>query len=80
MDIELDDEYQNLYGQEEITYTNKSPDALSYLWIQLDQNIRKKDAPALEKNGEGAEPILGLKHLLTLILKNLLMGVLISIG
>ena len=25
-------------------------DNLEYLWIQLDQNIRKKDAPALEKN------------------------------
>ena len=40
MNIEIDDENQKLYGQEEITYTNKSPDALSYLWIQLDQNIR----------------------------------------
>ncbi len=58
MDIELDDAKQKLYGKEEITYTNNSPDALRYLWVQLDQNIRKKDAPALEKNGEGAEPIL----------------------
>ncbi len=58
MDIELDDEIKKIYGKEEITYTNNSPDELSYLWIQLDQNIRKKDAPALEKNGEGAEPIL----------------------
>ena len=58
MDIELDDENQKIYGEEEITYTNNSPDDLSYLWVQLDQNIRKKDAPALEKNGEGAEPIL----------------------
>ena len=58
MDIELDDENQKIYGKEEITYTNNSPDQLSYLWIQLDQNIRKKDAPALEKNGQGAEPIL----------------------
>ena len=49
MDIELDDENQKIYGKEEITYTNNSPDQLSYLWIQLDQNIRKKDAPALEK-------------------------------
>mgnify|MGYP001476385760 FL=1 len=58
MDIELDDENKKIYGKEEITYTNNSPDDLSYFWIQLDQNIRKKDAPALEKNGEGAEPIL----------------------
>ena len=52
MDIELDDEKSKLYGQETITYTNNSPDPLPYLWIQLDQNIREKDAPALEKNPE----------------------------
>lgn len=51
MDVELDDEKSKLYGEETITYTNNSPDALPYLWLQLDQNIRKKDAPALEKNG-----------------------------
>jgi hypothetical protein len=51
MDLELDDENSRLYGEEIITYTNNSPDRLPYLWIQLDQNIRKKDAPALEKNG-----------------------------
>ena len=50
MDIELDDEKSKLYGQETITYTNNSPDPLPYLWIQVDQNIREKDAPALEKN------------------------------
>ena len=50
MDIELDDEKSKLYGQETITYTNNSPVPLPYLWIQLDQNIREKDAPALEKN------------------------------
>src|SRR6056300_1345611 len=51
MDIELDDAESKLYGEETITYTNNSPDALTYLWLQVDQNIRKKDAPALEKNG-----------------------------
>jgi len=53
MDIELDDENSRLYGEETITYTNNSPDQLPYLCLQLDQNIRKKDAPALEKNGTG---------------------------
>ena len=53
MDIKLDDEKSRLYGEETITYTNNSPDHLPYLWLQLDQNIRKKDAPALEKNGSG---------------------------
>ena len=57
MDLELDDTNTKLYGEETIKYTNNSPDALSYLWVQLDQNIRKKDAPALEKNGSGVSPI-----------------------
>ena len=50
MNIEIDDEKKKLYGEQIITYYNNSPDDLEYLWIQLDQNIRKKDAPALEKN------------------------------
>ena len=50
MNIELDDKNKKLYGEETITYTNNSPDDLSYFWVQLDQNIRRKDAPALEKN------------------------------
>jgi len=57
MDIELDDANKKLYGKETITYTNNSPDELSYLWVQLDQNIREKDAPALEKNGSGVSPL-----------------------
>jgi hypothetical protein len=28
----------------EITYTNNSPDALSFLWLQLDQNLFAKDS------------------------------------
>ena len=43
MDIRLDDENQKVYGEETITYTNNSPDALKYLWLQLDQNVRAKD-------------------------------------
>ena len=50
MDLELDDVSSKLYGEEVITYTNNSPDELPYLWLQLDQNIRKIDAPSLEKN------------------------------
>ena len=29
-------------GEQEVTYTNNSPDMLEYLWLQLDQNIRKR--------------------------------------
>jgi hypothetical protein len=44
MSIELDDDTQRIYGEETITYTNNSPDQLSYLWVQLDQNRRAKDS------------------------------------
>lgn len=44
MKLELDDDNQKLYGDETITYTNNSPDKLSYLWVQLDQNVRAKDS------------------------------------
>jgi hypothetical protein len=37
--VELDDETQRITGSETIDYHNVSPDALTYLWMQLDQNI-----------------------------------------
>lgn len=50
MNIELDDKNAKLYGDEIITYTNNSPDDLTYLWVQLDQNVRAKDTktPSIE--------------------------------
>ena len=42
--MRLDDEKQQLFGDETITYTNNSPDQLTYLWVQLDQNVRAKDS------------------------------------
>ena len=46
MNVELDDKNHKLYGEETITYINNSPDALEFLWVQLDQNIRTKDSKA----------------------------------
>lgn len=40
----LDDETQRIYGEETITYHNLSPDELTYLWVQLDQNMRAKNS------------------------------------
>lgn len=34
----LDEKNRVLHGSETITYTNNSPDVLSYLWLQLDEN------------------------------------------
>ncbi len=42
--VELDDKTQKITGEETITYHNNSPDALDYLWLQLDQNMRAKDS------------------------------------
>lgn len=36
---ELNDENQSISGAETITYHNNSPDVLTYLWLQLDQNL-----------------------------------------
>ncbi len=40
----LDEKAPSLSGSEVITYTNNSPDVLDVLWLQLDQNVYKKDS------------------------------------
>ncbi|MBX0292391.1 M1 family metallopeptidase [Hymenobacter sp. HSC-4F20] len=42
--VKLDDAKQSISGDEDITYTNLSPDVLTYLWVQLDQNILDKNS------------------------------------
>lgn len=46
INVELDDKLQKIIGSEKITYTNNSPDTLSYLWLQLDTNILSFDSDA----------------------------------
>ncbi|MCK0137316.1 M1 family metallopeptidase [Arenibacter sp. S6351L] len=60
MDIELDDKNAKIYGSETITYTNNSPDDLTFLWVQLDQNVRSKTSKSPLRDDEGvpvAEPV-----------------------
>ena len=40
----LDDVKNSITGSVTITYTNNSPMPLSFLWLQLDQNLYKKDS------------------------------------
>ena len=55
--VTLDDQRRRLTGEETITYHNRSPHPLNYLWLQLDQNRFRTDsenltsaaAPSLEK-------------------------------
>ena len=56
MDIEIDDDKARLYGEETITYTNNSPDQLTYLWVQLDQNMRARDSKSPLINSSGIGP------------------------
>lgn len=44
IEVELNDDNQTIRGSETITYFNQSPDPLSYIWVQLDQNMRAKDS------------------------------------
>ncbi len=46
IDLTLDDERQQISGKETIHYRNNSPDALSYLWLQLDANRFAPDSNA----------------------------------
>ena len=44
IDVNLNETTKEISGSETITYTNNSPDALDFLWMQLDQNLFKKDS------------------------------------
>ena len=57
IDVTIDDEKQKLYGEETITYNNNSPEELSYLWLQLDQNVRAKDSKSPLRNGQEMSPV-----------------------
>jgi hypothetical protein len=43
IDAELDEATNTLKGKETITYFNNSPETLKFLWMQLDQNINRKE-------------------------------------
>jgi hypothetical protein len=55
INLTLDDEKQQIRGEEVITYTNNSPDNLEYLWLQLDQNIYAEDSDSKLINIEKME-------------------------
>ena len=42
IDAEINEGTNRLTGKETITYFNHSPEILSFLWLQLDQNVNKK--------------------------------------
>lgn len=44
INVTLDTGTHKISGELELTYTNNSPDALKFLWLQLDQNIYKPES------------------------------------
>src|SRR6185312_9403303 len=50
----IDTVENTLAGAETISYTNNSPDALSSLWLQLDQNTYRKDARSNSYKNRGS--------------------------
>jgi hypothetical protein len=72
IDVTLDDKQNVIKGIATVTYTNNSPKALSSLWMQLDQNVYKKDSKGIqaglflyknpaEKTTDGGFEIQGIK-------------------
>lgn len=56
MDITLDDKNKKLYGVQTVTYYNNSPETLEYLWVQLDQNEKKRNSDNKLINSERVSP------------------------
>ena len=54
----LNDETQRIDGEEKITYYNNSPKALTYLWLQLDENQHDPNADNLVFDQSGINPIM----------------------
>ncbi|MFT4154868.1 M1 family metallopeptidase [Parafilimonas sp.] len=46
IDVTLNDTNQTLHGKEIITYTNNSPETLTYVWLQLDEDAYKLNSRA----------------------------------
>lgn len=70
----LDDDKQRLDGTETITYYNNSPDPLTYLWIQLDENQHKKDGESAKFDESKMKDKMTLRDLQGIIGHNLDLG------
>lgn len=55
IDARLDEKDRRLHGEEVITYYNNSPDELTYLWLQLDENQHEPNAESNTFNENSLE-------------------------
>lgn len=63
IDVELNDDNQSIKGKETVTYINNSPDQLTYLWLQLDQNNRGKDSDTPKTTESSIGPRMSMRAL-----------------
>ncbi len=57
LNARLNEQANEITGSEVLTYTNNSPDKLSFIWMQLDQNIFK-----LDSRGSNIVPVEGSRN------------------
>ncbi|MBT5483234.1 MAG: M1 family metallopeptidase [Gammaproteobacteria bacterium] len=57
IDATLDENNKRISASERITYSNNSPDTLSFIWIQLDQNRFRKDSIGQTTGSTGSDRI-----------------------
>lgn len=57
LSVSLNESKKEITGTAEIKYTNNSPDKLSFLWLQLDQNLFAKDS-----RGNAVVPLSGSRN------------------
>mgnify|MGYP001077492807 CR=1 FL=1 len=72
--VSLDDDNQTIRGEETITYTNNSPDPLTYLWVQLDQNVRSQGADKYKTSTSSMSDEMSTKALKNLLGHNFDLG------
>jgi hypothetical protein len=51
IDARIDTAAHVLTGEETITYTNNSPEELGFLWLQMDQNLYRRDSRGYAMSG-----------------------------
>ncbi len=70
IEVALNDDNQSITGKETVTYFNNSPDPLSYLWLQLDQNVRAQGSDKQKTKTESIRPFIGPRDLLHILGNN----------
>lgn len=70
----LNDDKQRLDGTETITYYNNSPDLLTYLWLQLDENQHRKDSQGSTTGESKMQDKMSLRQLQSIMGNNLDLG------